>query len=83
MMNNWFGRGQWPICGQYYGSGGMIVIGILVLLVLGVLLYLAFSKNRGVQDFRSHSSPQDILKTRYAKGEISREEYQQALEDLS
>lgn len=40
--------------------------------------------NRNGSDFQSipYNSPEEVLKQRYARGEISREEYLQALEDL-
>ena len=51
--------------------GGALIIGV-VLLVRGL----------GAGQGRLQDSPTDILKRRYAKGEITREEYEQTRKDL-
>lgn len=69
--------------GPYMGSMGwwmvlwwVVGIVVLVLLVRAVVGSLAGSSARG------EDAPEQILKRRYAKGEIEREEYQRRLEDL-
>jgi putative membrane protein len=52
---------------------GLVVLVLLVRLVAGTA---------GGFSPRSDETPEQILKRRYAKGEIEREEYQQRLEDL-
>lgn len=54
------------------------VAGIIVLVLLGALVAGAV----GGLVPRSDETPEQILKKRYAKGEIEREEYQRRLEDL-
>jgi len=71
---------MWP----YMGSMGWWMVlwwmaGIVVLVLL-VRLVVAGSA-RGFSP-RSDETPEQILKRRYAKGEIEREEYQRRLEDL-
>lgn len=68
-----------------YGAhmGGMMWFGWLVfilLLALGVWAVLAVSSTR-VQA-GDGSDPERVLKGRYARGEIDREEYQRRLDDL-
>jgi len=46
---------------------------------LAALIWLAVA---GTQRGRAPESPEQILKRRYASGEVSREEYQQRLDDL-
>jgi putative membrane protein len=54
------------------------VTGIVVLL----LLIRVLSGTLGGSPLKSDDSPEQILKKRYAKGEIDREEYQRRLEDV-
>jgi putative membrane protein len=54
------------------------VAGIIVLLLLVRLV----AGPAGASSPRSDETPEQILKRRYAKGEIEREEYQRRLEDL-
>jgi len=79
-----------------YGYGGMGWIGMIIGLVItiaviiGVVLLVLWAVRR-MSGNTSHPGPlavtgqsaRDIAQTRYAKGEINREEYQQILTDLS
>lgn len=66
---------------------GMMVVGMVVsLLVLGAIVWLVVwavtrATNRGGNG--SGASPIDIARERYAKGEISKEQYEQIKRDLS
>jgi putative membrane protein len=62
--------GWWMVA---WWVGGLVVLILLVRLVAGSL---------GSTAARSDDVPEQILKRRYAKGEIEREEYQRRLEDL-
>ena len=70
---------MWPYMGSMrwwmvlWWVAGIIVLVLLVQLVAGTT---------GGFSPRSDETPEQILKRRYAKGEIEREEYQQRLEDL-
>jgi putative membrane protein len=79
-----------------YGYGGFwIIIGLialfLLLLLIGALIVVgvAAGRNRGrgmPPEQRSAGGSEDplhILRQRYARGEITREEYQSMREDLS
>lgn len=81
-MHSWFGRGAWTSCWQGYGGIGMMIIGLLVLAALGIAVYWAVAKSRTGSLSPSEKTPLDILKERYAKGEISRDEYRQSVDDL-
>ena len=79
----------------YYGYGGMgwigmiigfvitiaVLIGLVVLVVWAVRRSSSNSTQPGSQNLAGQSA-RDIAQVRYAKGEISREEYQQILADL-
>ncbi len=65
-----------------FGYGGLFM-GILFLIVIGVLIYfiIHFAKSRNAIGF-SNDTPSDILKKRYAKGEITKEEFDGMKNDL-
>jgi putative membrane protein len=85
MHGDWFGS---------YGWIGMILYGLFWLAVLGGIIWLVVWAIGRSSSGRMNNSPmndrtatgssaKDIAQMRYARGEISREEYQQLLEDLS
>lgn len=59
----------------------LVLVGIVVLVVWAVKRFSDGSIN-GNQD-SANQSPREILQARYARGEITREQYQQMLQDLS
>jgi putative membrane protein len=65
-----------------FGNGGMFMW-IIFLIVIGLLIYFVVQaqKTKG-QTPTQNESPLDILKRRYAKGEIAREEYEKMKKDL-
>ena len=57
-----------------------IVVGIIVLIVWAVRRFSGSASNWNQP---SHNqSPREILQARYARGEITREQYQQMMQDL-
>ncbi len=62
---------------------------ILLAIVVGILLVMFFSSSRNRRNAPSFSSalvgetPLDILKARYARGEISKEQFEQMKQDLT
>lgn len=68
----------WPTQG-FMGIGGPIVMIIFGIIVIGVLIYLAIAVSRnsaGKSGSSSHrENAMDILKMRFAKGEIGRDEF--------
>ena len=69
--------------------GTLLIIGLLVGLVfLGIWLWRRFGASEGGGSWTQPQRPQqlsarDILQTRYARGELTREEYQIMLQDLA
>jgi putative membrane protein len=59
----------------------MVLWWLVTIVVLVVVVRLAAGSLGGPRD-RADESPEQILKRRYARGEIEREEYQRRLEDL-
>lgn len=82
MMGGWgmMGRGGMMV----YGGGPMILLSVvfIILLVAGVYLVLPGLGKPGAQVPRSENRPLEILKERYAKGEITREEYLRMKEEI-
>ncbi len=77
------GPGGWGHMMHYrFGYGGMFMW-IIFLIVIGLLIYFMVQaqKMKG-QTPTQNESPLDILKRRYAKGDISREEYERMKQDL-
>ncbi len=80
-------------CTPYQGGGGMMGYGgygggfmwLILLIVIAAIVYFAYNRNSGAGGGSfggRRESPMDILKTRYAKGEISKEEYERLKRDL-
>jgi putative membrane protein len=77
------GPGGWgPMMHYGFGYGGMFMW-IIFLIVIGLLIYFIFQaqKTKG-QMPTQNERPLDILKRRYAKGEIAKEEYERMKNDL-
>jgi putative membrane protein len=87
-----------PGCGDWFGGGwggwgGWLIGGLLMLLFWGGVIALAFFAIRAVSrsgrqgegqepSSRDGESALEILQKRYARGEISREEYLEMKRDL-
>lgn len=66
--------------GMEYGYGW--IIGLIVLVIIIGLIVNAMKQKRN-SNRPKYNSPMDILKTRYAKGEISKEEYDEKRRHIS
>lgn len=62
-----YGEGGWM-------GGGMWLVWILLIVVV-VVLIKALTGSKSDSSVEGHESPMDILKLRYARGEISEEEF--------
>jgi putative membrane protein len=70
---------MWPYMGQIgWWMGGWWFLGIALL----ILIVAIISRTAGGFAPRAEDAPEAILKRRYARGEVEREEYQRRLEDL-
>ena len=61
-----------------------LIVGIVVLVVWLVRRFAPSQHETVISQYRPETkpTPQEILQTRYARGEIKRDEYQQMLSDL-
>ena len=65
--------------------GGMWFGWIFWIILIALVVWLIVNQdNKSKQNFQSHQaeSALDILKKRYAKGEISKEQYEQMMKDI-
>jgi len=73
--------GGWDHMMDYgYGFGGMLMW-IIFIAIFGVLIYFLMqaAKGRG----QAGETPLEILKKRYAKGEVTKEEFDRMKKDIS
>jgi len=83
MMGDWDRPGGYGCCSGFgYGYGGMFM-GLLFLILLGVAIYFVVQTltSKHVEN-RIQESPLDILKKRYAKGELTKEDFDRIKNDL-
>ena len=73
--------GNWDHMMGYGYGGGLMWLIILVLVGIGVYFLFQVSKSKG-SDVSNIETPLDILKKRYAKGEIDTEEFDRKKKDL-
>ena len=67
-MHGWWGMGWWWI------------VGFMILILVVIWIMIANQRNRA--GHRENRSALDILKDRYARGEIDREQYEEMKKDL-
>jgi len=78
------GQGPWgwgPM--MHYGYGGGMFMWIIFLIIAGLLIYFIIqaTKTKGQMPTQNESAL-DILKKRYAKGEISKEDFDRMKKNL-
>jgi putative membrane protein len=90
-LAQWRGYGQGPGAGMMgwgYGMGwlGMILMGLFwIAIIVGIIFlirWLFVSTGARGHGTISEDSPLEILKRRYARGEINKEEFEQKRRDL-
>ncbi|PKN64612.1 MAG: hypothetical protein CVU54_19040 [Deltaproteobacteria bacterium HGW-Deltaproteobacteria-12] len=83
MMGGWDRTGNYGCpFGFGYGYGGMFM-GIFFLVLLGVVIYFIVQNVRSKHvTGQTQESPMDILKKRYAKGEITKEDFDRMKNEL-
>ena len=72
------GGGWWPM--MHYGFGWMFMW-IIFIVVIGLLIYLFVRALKG--SGRMVETPLEILKKRYARGEITKEDFDKMKKDIS
>jgi putative membrane protein len=62
-------------------GGGIFMILFWILVIIGVVILIKFVVGVRKHD-EEHESPLDVLKKRYARGEINKEEFEEKKKDL-
>jgi putative membrane protein len=73
VMGGWVGAGPW------FGGLGLI---FWMLILAGLGLVVAWAVRQPSRPDQRNDQPLDILKSRYARGELTREQYEQMRRDL-
>lgn len=75
--------GGWGHMTGYGGYGGTFMWLILII-IAGVVIYFILERNKQTRRMEdsTRESPLEILKRRYAKGEINREEFERLKKDI-
>jgi len=68
---------------EWHGYGGGMMWIFWILIIIALVWFVAFATRRESSSSESGKSAQDILKERYARGEIEREEFEQKRKDLN
>ncbi len=57
---------------------------LVLIIIAGIIVYFLMERNkkRGTSDEPPRESPTDILRRRYAKGEITREEFERIKREI-
>jgi putative membrane protein len=86
MFNGFCHFGNWGYFGSWGWAGMILSMAIWIALLAVVILLVIWAVRRSSASAVTASgqpTAREILQARYARGEISREEYQQMLKDLS
>jgi putative membrane protein len=81
MTNNW----GMPWGGMHYGYGygyGGLIMWIVIIILVALAVYFFVKIGKGSLGVGSQESPLDILKKRYAKGEISKDDFERMKKDI-
>ncbi len=76
MMGDWGGWGWGP------GFGWIFMILFWAMIILGIVALAKWLLSAGSPGSSASQQPLDILKQRYARGEITRDQYEQMRRDL-
>lgn len=73
---------DWELLGPLVWSWGVWMAGLAVTAIVLWLVIRAAQRRKDPSAGGTDDSPEAILKRRYARGELDREEYERLLEDL-
>jgi len=76
-MMNWGGD-----FGMGFGGGGIFMILFWGLIIIGVVYLVKMIQGGGPTEEKMSESAQEVLEKRFAKGEMNKEEFEDAMEVL-
>ena len=68
--------------GMGFGGGGIFMILFWGLVILGVVYFVKMLLGGGSTEEKKSESAQEVLEKRFARGEVSKEEFEDAIEVL-
>ena len=68
--------------GMGLGGSGIFMILFWVLIILGVVYFIKMLLGSGSTEEKKSESAQEVLEKRFARGEMSKEEFENAIEVL-
>ena len=74
-----FGEHGW---GTGFGMGWWWIIGLIVMIIIVWMIVKAINQNKNSTPRFDNKSALDILKERYARGEINKQEFDERKKDL-
>ena len=81
MMPGWMMSGWEAGFGLF---GGLMMLLFWILIIAGIVLLVRWFINEGkLKGLRTEETPLDILKKRYAGGEINKEQYESTKQELT
>lgn len=78
-MMNEFGEHGW---GMGYGMGWWWIIGLICMVFIVWIIVKIINQNQNTNTHLGNKSALDILKERYARGEIDKQEFEERKKDL-
>jgi putative membrane protein len=76
------GPGMMGYYDSMHGYGGILAMLFWILLIVGIVFLIVWLVRRTDTGSGSHETALDILKKRYAKGEIDKEQFEKMKKDL-
>ena len=77
-----YGRGFWDGWGPMMPFGGMLFWIILLLVIFVVVMFVKRTGKSSESQNSTRETALDILKTRYAKGDLNKEEFERMKQDI-
>ena len=81
MMENMPGWGTWGPMAMLFVS--FFWLAVLVLVILGIMFLIRYMGGYGTDGRGAQETPLDVLKKRYARGEIDKKEFEEKKKDLT